>query len=59
MRRAGGSRAARRELAAVTRNCGSCGKRFACLRDSVADQVGLCRRCFERKIRFPGLCQRP
>jgi hypothetical protein len=45
--------------AAVTRTCGSCGRRFACVARSVADQVGLCLRCFERKVRFPGLCQRP
>lgn len=52
-------RAQRRRVAAVTRTCASCGTRFACVRRSVADQLGLCLRCFERKVRFPGLCQRP
>jgi hypothetical protein len=45
--------------AVVTRTCGRCDKRFMCLRGSVAEQLGMCRRCFERAVRFPGLCQRP
>jgi hypothetical protein len=55
----GGPARGRRGGAAVARTCSSCGKRFACLRRSLADQLGLCLRCFERKVRFPGLCQRP
>lgn len=54
----GRSRAGRRP-AVVTRTCGRCAKRFTCLRGSVAEQLGICRRCFERTVRFPGLCQRP
>lgn len=45
--------------AVVTRACGRCGKRFACRRGSIAEQLEMCRRCFERAVRFPGLCQRP
>jgi len=48
-----------RGLVAVRRACGSCGRQFACLPGSVADQFSLCLRCFQRKVRFPGLCQRP
>jgi len=45
--------------AAVARTCASCGKVYACLRRSLAEDMGLCLRCFERKVRFPKLCQRP
>jgi hypothetical protein len=49
----------RRNAAAVACACASCGKAYACLRHSLAEDMGLCLRCFERKVRFPGLCQRP
>jgi len=58
MRRRGGPAASRR-TPAVTRTCAGCGRAYACLRRSPAEEVGLCLRCFERKMRFPGLCQRP
>lgn len=45
--------------AVVSRTCGGCGKRYPCLRGSVAEQMGICLRCFERTVRFPRLCQRP
>ena len=48
-----------RGAAAVARTCASCCKVYACLRRSLAEDLGLCLRCFERKVRFPGLCQRP
>lgn len=49
----------RRNAAAVACTCASCGKAYACQRHSLAEDMGLCLRCFERKVRFPGLCQRP
>lgn len=39
--------------------CAYCGKRFACVRDSLAHRMQICQRCFEAKFRFPEICQRP
>ncbi|MBI4839673.1 MAG: hypothetical protein HY803_01070 [candidate division NC10 bacterium] len=47
MKRTGNRPGARPGPATVTRTCGSCGKRFACVARSVADQIGLCLRCKE------------
>ncbi len=59
MRGRGSLRVRRRAAAAVARPCASCGRSYVCLRRSPAEEIGLCLRCFERKLRFPGLCQRP
>ncbi len=60
MRRRGRPRRVpRRKAAAVACTCADCGKAYACLRRSLAEDMGVCLRCFERKVRFPGLCQRP
>jgi recombinational DNA repair protein (RecF pathway) len=59
MRAKGRPRVPRCAPTAVAHTCASCGKAYACVRCSLADEMGLCLRCFERKVRFPELCQRP
>lgn len=43
----------------VRLKCQYCGKAFLCKRSSLAARMGICLVCFEKRVRFPQICQRP